>query len=220
MDAQPLTFDVFSDVVCPWCYLGKRRLAAALALVPGRRAEVRWRPFRLDPTIPAGGIPREDYLTRKFGSVAAIEPSHRRLTELGAAEGIVYRFDGITRSPNTVDAHRLIRWAAAEERQDEMVERLFAAYFTEGRDIGDPAVLSVLAREAGFASDIATRLASDADRRTVEDEIDAAYRMGVTGVPCFIVNRRIGVIGAERPEVLVEAIRQAEGAAPAGASVA
>jgi predicted DsbA family dithiol-disulfide isomerase len=216
MDGSDLSIDVFSDVVCPWCYLGKRRLAAALERLPARRAVVRWHPYRLDPTIPPEGIPRDTYLIRKFGSVAAIEPAHQRLRELGDAEGIDYRFDRITRSPNTLDAHRLVRWAAAEGRQDAMVERLFAAYFTEGRDVGDRRVLATLADEAGLSGDIAARLAGDEDRQTVEAEIDAAYRMGVTGVPCFVVNRRVGVIGAEPPDVLLDAVRQADAVPQAG----
>src|SRR5262245_7326733 len=126
MDKPDITVDVFSDIVCPWCYLGKRRLGAARARLPGRRAVVRWPPFRLDQTIPPEGIPRAAYIVRKFGSLAAIEPAHRRLTELGEAEGVDYRFDRIERSPNTRDAHRLVRWAAGDGRQDAMVERLFA----------------------------------------------------------------------------------------------
>jgi predicted DsbA family dithiol-disulfide isomerase len=142
MTQPALTIDVVSDVVCPWCYLGKRRLEQALALMPDRDTTVRWRPFRLDPTIPPEGIDREDYLTRKFGSLEAVADSHQRLTEIGQAEGITYRFDAITRAPNTVNAHRLARWASAENRQDAMVERLFAAYFSEGLDVGDNAVVA------------------------------------------------------------------------------
>ena len=150
MSAEPVTIDVISDVVCPWCYLGKRRLARAIGLLPEIQFVVRWRPFRLDPTIPPEGVAREDYLTAKFGSIEALDESHRQLTERGREEGIDYRFDRITRSPNTVDAHRLVRWAGAEGVQDDMVERLFAAYFSEGLDIGDPAVLAALSEDVGF----------------------------------------------------------------------
>ncbi len=205
-----LTIDVISDVVCPWCYLGKRRLARAIDLVPELGIVVRWRPFRLDPTIPPEGIARADYLSRKFGSVEAVEESHRHLTERGREEGIDYRFDRIVRSPNTVDAHRLIRWSAAEGDQDDMVERLFAAYFSEGLDIGDPQVLAGLAGDVGFdAGAVANRLASDDDREEVVAEIENAYRIGVSGVPCFIVDRRVAVTGAHPSEVLVQAIEQA-----------
>jgi predicted DsbA family dithiol-disulfide isomerase len=208
--AKPISIDVVSDVVCPWCYLGKRRLEAALDLLPDTPVAVRWMPFRLDPTIPRQGIGREAYLTRKFGSITAVGDVHRRLTQMGRAEGIDYRFEAITRSPNTVDAHRLIRWAGPEGRQDAMVERLFAAYFTEGLDIGDAGVLVRLAAEAGIAyGDIAARLASDLDSADVAAEIDNAQRIGVTGVPCFIIDRRYGVMGAQPPDSLARAIAQA-----------
>jgi len=212
MTQPALTIDVVSDVVCPWCYLGKRRLEQALTLTPDREITVRWRPFRLDPTIPAEGIDRETYLTRKFGSLEAVADSHRRLTEMGRAEGIAYRFDAITRAPNTVNAHRLVHWAAAEDRQDAMVERLFAAYFSEGLDVGDDDVLARLAGEAGLDGDIAARLAGQEDRDAVTAEVENAYRIGVSGVPCFILDRRYAVVGAQSAEVLVEAMTQAAAA--------
>jgi predicted DsbA family dithiol-disulfide isomerase len=210
MATSMTNIDVFSDVVCPWCYLGKRRLERALYGWSPGKAAVTWRAFRLDPTIPREGIDRDAYVTRKFGSAAAIEPAHRQLTEMGRAEGIDYRFDRITRSPNTLDAHRLIRWAAAEGRQDAVVERLFAAYFTEGQDIGDRAVLAAAAREAGLAGDIVARLASEEDLEAVQEEIDTAYRIGITGVPCFVIDRRLGIMGAQMPEVILDGIRQVE----------
>jgi len=209
--ATPITtLDVFSDIVCPWCYLGKRRLEQTLAALSPHQADVTWRAYRLDPTIPREGIDRDTYLTQKFGGAEAIEHSHRRLTEMGRAEGIDYHFDLIRRSPNTIDAHRVIRWAATEGRQETVVERLFAAYFTEGRDVGDRAVLAAIAREAGLAGDVAARLATDEDMASVQDEIDTAYRMGITGVPCFVIDRRVGVMGAQTRDVLLEAIRHAE----------
>jgi predicted DsbA family dithiol-disulfide isomerase len=204
------TVDVFSDVVCPWCYLGKRRLSRALAAMPQRLFAIHWLPFQLDPTIPAEGIDRDAYLIGKFGSTDAIEPAHQRLTEMGRAEGIEYRFDRITRSPNTIDAHRLIRWAAPAGVQDALVERLFAAYFTEGRDIGDHAVLAAIAAEAGLGGDIAARLAGDEDTETINAEIQNAYRIGVSGVPCYVIDRRLGVMGAQMPDALVAAVAQAD----------
>ena len=210
MSDEPVTIDVISDVVCPWCYLGKRRLARAIGLLPEIKVIVRWRPFRLDPTIPPEGVARADYLTAKFGSLEAIDESHRQLIERGREEGIDYRFDRITRSPNTVDAHRLVRWAAAEGVQDDMVERLFAAYFSEGLDVGDPAVLAALAGDVGFdAAAIAVRLAGDEDREMIVAEVENAYRIGVSGVPCFVIDRRLAVTGAHTAEVLVQAIGQA-----------
>ena len=205
-----LRIDVVSDVVCPWCYLGKRRLARALDAGIGADVEVGWRPFRLDPTIPPDGIPREQYLTRKFGSLDAVAPMHQRLAALGAEEGIDFRFEGIGRAPDTVDAHRLIAWAGARGMADAMVERLFAAYFTEGRDIGERRVLVRLAAEAGLDDpDIGDRLAGEEDRDTVVGEIDRARRIGVTGVPCFILDGRYAVMGAQPPETLAAAIGQA-----------
>lgn len=210
MSADPVTVDVISDVVCPWCYLGKRRLSRAAGLLPEIQLVVRWRPFRLDPTIPPDGVAREDYLIAKFGSIEALDESHRHLTERGREEGIDYRFDRITRSPNTVDAHRLVRWSAAEGAQDDMVERLFAAYFSEGLDIGDQAVLANLSEDVGFdAQTIAARLAGDEDRDMIVAEIENAYRIGVSGVPCFIINRRLAVTGAQPAEVLVQAVERA-----------
>jgi predicted DsbA family dithiol-disulfide isomerase len=203
-----LTLDVFSDVVCPWCYLGKRRLERALSLVPELDVSVRWRPFQLDSTIPPGGIERRVYLERKFGGAEAIAPTHRRMTEMGAAEGIEYHFERIERSPNTLDAHRAIRWAATAGHEEEMVERLFRAFFSEGLDIGDHAVLSRLAAEAGLdESVIASRLATDEDREAVAGEIAEAYRIGVTGVPCFVVASRYAVTGAQAPETIANALR-------------
>lgn len=197
------------DVICPWCYLGKRRLARAIDLVPEFNVVVRWRPFRLDPTIPAGGIDRADYLISKFGSLEAVGPAHEELTERGRAEGIIYNFDRITRAPNSVDAHRLVQWAAETGHQDDMVERLFAAYFSEGLDIGDKTVLADLALDAGFDHSVVSRLASDEDRDQVVAEIENAYRIGVNGVPTFIVDRRLAVTGAHPAEVLVQAMEQA-----------
>ena len=205
-----IPIDVVSDVVCPWCYVGKRRLERALALLPELDATVHWRPFRLDPTIPPEGISREAYLTRKFGSVEAVADMYRRLTDMGESESIAFRFDRIERSPNTVDAHRLIKWAGSEGLEDDMVERLFVAYFCDGLDIGDAGVLADLAGETGFPKGAVTaRLAGDESRTETVGEVENAYRIGVTGVPCFIVDQRIVVMGAHPPETIAEAINQA-----------
>jgi predicted DsbA family dithiol-disulfide isomerase len=204
-----ISVDVISDVVCPWCYLGKRRLERAIKLLPELEFSVRWHPFQLDPTIPPGGIERRDYLTRKFGSLDAIAATHANLTALGEREGIVFRFDAITRAPNTVDAHRLIRWAGVAGLTEVTVERVFRAYFADGIDVGDRSVLTRLAADLGMPGDIGTRLASEEDESEVAGEIAEAYRMGVSGVPCFIIDRRYAVVGAHPPETLVEAISQA-----------
>jgi len=213
-----ITVDVVSDVVCPWCYLGKRRLERAIGLLPELEFAVRWHPFRLDPTIPPGGIDRRDYLTGKFGSLDAIAATHANLTELGNREGIVFRFGAIARAPNTVDAHRLIRWASLVGLAEVMVERLFRAYFAEGIDVGDRSVLAGLAADLGLPGDIGARVASEEDRSEVVAEIEEACRIGVSGVPCFIIDRRYAVVGAHPPETLVEAIRQAVAAREAEAA--
>lgn len=206
-----LVVDVVSDVMCPWCFIGKRRLERALAARDeGPPVEVRWRPFQLDPTIPEGGMDRQAYLERKFGAGQA-DAIYDRVREAGATEDIAFAFEKIARSPNTLNAHRLIRWAGDAGRQDELVERLFALYFLEGADLSDDAVLVEAAGAAGLdAERIAEALASDADAETVREEIAQAQRMGVTGVPCFIVDGRYAVMGAQPPETIAEALSRAE----------
>ncbi len=162
---ETLTIDVVSDVVCPWCYVGEKRLGLALADEQGP-VEIRWRPFQLDPTIPQGGLDRAEYMERKFGKGGRLKEVHDRLTALGAEVGIPFAFDRIRRAPNTLDAHRLIRWAASTGRQAEAVDRLFRAYFVEGLDVGDPAVLVPIARECGLDPEsVATLLGGDDDKR-------------------------------------------------------
>lgn len=213
-----LAIDVVSDVVCPWCYLGKARLEHALRLAPEVPVAVRWHPFQLDPTIPKGGVPREDYLRRKFGDLGRIESIHRKLTEYGEAEGIVFRFDRIERAPNTLDAHRLIRWAGAADRETEMVDRLFQLNFAEGADIGDPAVLAAAAADVGMdPASVGDRLSGEEDCVAVQSEVAFWQHAGVTGVPAFILNRRYAVFGAQEAATLAAAIREAaaEGVAAA-----
>ena len=147
---QVLTIDVVSDVVCPWCYLGEKRLDEALSEESGP-VVVRWRPYQLDPTIPAGGLDRTEYMEKKFGKSGRLQSAHDNLTRLGAEVGVPFAFDKIKRSPNTLDAHRLIRWAAAADVQAEVADRLFKAYFVEGRDIGDRGVLPPLSTYDGMA---------------------------------------------------------------------
>jgi predicted DsbA family dithiol-disulfide isomerase len=210
MNPRSISVDVVSDVACPWCYLGKRRLERAMSLAPDVDVGVRWRPYRLDPTIPPEGISRNDYIVGKFGSLEAVRAAHERLEEYGRAEGIDYRFDLIARSADTTNAHRLIKWAHAEGKEDAVVERLFAAYFSEGKDIGDTSVLAAVAADAGLdAVSIEARLATDEDRGAVAAEIEEAYRIGVTGVPSFIIGRRYAVVGAHPAETIAAAIRRA-----------
>jgi predicted DsbA family dithiol-disulfide isomerase len=204
-----LEIDVVSDVVCPWCFLGKRKLDAAMKQVPNFDYEVRWRPFQLDPTIPPEGKSRHEYMSAKFGPERIAE-IHKRLEQAGAEEGVAFAFDKITRSPNTLDAHRLIRWAQGSGKQSEVVDRLFTLYFCEGQDIGDRAVLLRVAEEAGLDAATFARLYSEGvDIGTVREEISTAARMGVSGVPFFIFNGKYAVSGAQPVDALVGVIWKA-----------
>jgi predicted DsbA family dithiol-disulfide isomerase len=218
---QALTIDVISDVVCPWCYLGKRRLALALAEVAdGGQIAVRWRPYQLDPSIPAGGMDRRAYLKAKFRDDKRLDEVHARLTALGAEVGVAYRFDAITRAPNTLDAHRLIRWASVADAQDRIVERLFRLYFEEGRDIGERALLVEVARECGMDGEVVEQsFAEGRDVEAVQAEIAQAQAIGVTGVPFFLFASRFAVSGAQSVEALAAAIARAR-ASLAGVEVA
>jgi predicted DsbA family dithiol-disulfide isomerase len=171
--------------------------------------DVRWRPFQLDPTIPPEGIARAEYMSRKFGpeKIAAI---HARLEEAGQEEGLSFAFDKITRSPNTLDAHRLIRWAQPSGKQSDIVELLFNLYFVEGQDIGDRNVLIDVARQAGLDVDLITRLfVEGVDIVPVQEEISTAARMGISGVPFFIFGGKYAVSGAQPGDALVGVIWKA-----------
>ena len=205
-----MTIDVISDVVCPWCYIGKRRLDAALAARPAIKADIRWRPYQLDPSIPPEGIDRQEYLLRKFGDPQKIVAMHQRITTQGIEDGIQFNFVGIDRSPNTFDAHRLIRWAGDVGLADEVVESLFDTYFTQGRDIGDHAVLLEIAERAGMRGEgVARLLAGTEAREEVTIEILQAQQMGIQGVPCFIFASKVAVQGAHPAETLVQALDEA-----------
>jgi predicted DsbA family dithiol-disulfide isomerase len=208
-EIEPLTIDIVSDVVCPWCYLGEKRLEQALAEEAGP-VVVRWRPYQLDPTIPEGGLDRAEYMEKKFGKSGRLQSVHDNLTRLGAEVGLPFAFDKITRSPNTLDAHRLIRWATSAGVQSRVVDRLFEAYFVEGRDIGDRVVLTEIAAECGLDADLVERLlAEGADSEVVCQEVEQAQAMGVSGVPFFIFAGRLGVPGAQEPSVLRQAMAEA-----------
>ena len=208
-EIEPLTIDIVSDVVCPWCYLGEKRLEQALAEEAGPIV-VRWRPYQLDPTIPEGGLDRAEYMEKKFGKSGRLQSVHDNLTRLGAEVGLPFAFDKITRSPNTLDAHRLIRWATSAGVQSRVVDRLFEAYFVEGRDIGDRVVLTEIAAECGLDADLVERLlAEGADSEVVRQEVEQAQAMGVSGVPFFIFAGRLGVPGAQEPSALRQAMAEA-----------
>lgn len=204
-----VTVDVVSDVVCPWCFIGKRRLEAAIAR-SGLAVEVHWRPFQLDPTLPPLGRDRQDYLVGKFGTAEKVAAIHARLAAAGEAEGLAFAFDRIRRAPNTLDAHRVIRWSASAGRQGEVVEALFRAYFLDGEDIGDRKVLVGLAERCGLDATLVHRLlASGTDENAVRDEIASAVRLGVTGVPFFILAGRYAVAGAQDATTLAAALLKA-----------
>ncbi|MBZ9759655.1 DsbA family protein [Mesorhizobium sp. CA8] len=206
-----ITVDVVSDVVCPWCFIGQKRLDKAIAAASGIDVHVRWRPFQLDPTIPQGGMDRRQYMLGKFGSEERIQQIHARIEPLGEAEGIHFAFGAIKVAANTLDAHRVIRWAGAagEDVQNRLVRRLFQLNFEEGANIGDHAVLVKAAGEAGMdTSVVETLLPTDADVEAVRNEIATASRMGITGVPCFLLEGKYAVMGAQDADTLADAIRQ------------
>jgi len=212
--ADEFQIDVISDVVCPWCYIGQRRLAQALARLrdddAARRAPIRWHPFQLNPDLPQGGVPRKTYLEDKFGGPERAAQIYARVAAAGATVGIPFAFDRIERQPNTRDAHRLINWAQAQGDASDMVERLFRAYFSEGRAIGDHAILAAIAGEAGLDSAAARILLdSDAGIDAIALMDGRAREIGVQGVPFFIFNQHIAVSGAQEPDVLLDAIAQA-----------
>lgn len=218
-EANAITVDVVSDVVCPWCFIGQKRLDKAVAAAGDIDVHIRWRPFQLDPTIPPQGKDRREYMRAKFGSDERIREIHARIEPLGEAEGISFAFDAIKVAPNTLDAHRLIRWAGAagEAVQNTLVRRLFQLNFEEGVNIGDHAVLVEAAREAGMdASVVATLLPTDADVEAVRTEIATASRMGISGVPCFLLEGKYAVMGAQDVDTLADAIRQVAAAKARG----
>ena len=205
-----MQIDVVSDTVCPWCFIGKRRLARALEMRPEIAFDVQWRPYQLDPNIPREGVDRASYMKAKFGDGPRVAAMSESLKAEGLREGISFAFEKIDRRPNTIDSHRLIRWAAVAGIQDSVVERLFAAYFLEGRDIGDPGVLEFLAADVGMDSvQVAELLADDTDRAAVEREAKLAGEMGITGVPTFIFASKYVISGAREAEVLVQVIDKA-----------
>ena len=206
-DNQPVRIDVVSDVVCPWCFIGKHRLEKALALKPAIAVEVHWRPFFLNDWIPREGISREQYLTTKFGSPERYKGIAQRVTAAAAAEGLTYAADKMKRQPNTLDCHRLIRWAEGIGKAAEMKQRLMDLYFTEGADLTDRAVLAQAAGDVGLdAAETRAALDSDRDVAQIEQEARSAKEAGIEGVPCFIFGGKFAVSGAQSPEYLAEAI--------------
>jgi predicted DsbA family dithiol-disulfide isomerase len=211
MSAQkPLRIDVVSDVVCPWCFIGKRRLEKALTLKPDIPVELHWRPYFLNDWIPREGISREQYLTTKFGSVEKYKGIAQRVAAAAKDEGLTYAIDKISRQPNTTDAHRLIYWADAIGKAGEMKQKLMDLYFTQGADLTDREVLVRAAADVGLdAEQTRAGLTSDKDVAEVEREALAAKDAGIQGVPMYILGGRFAVSGAQAPEYLAEAIERA-----------
>jgi predicted DsbA family dithiol-disulfide isomerase len=206
---KPLTIDIVSDVVCPWCYIGKRRIENALKLVPDVPVEVNFRPFFLNSWVPREGISREDYLTTKFGSVDAYKGIAQRVVAAAGEEGLVYRPDLVKRQPNTIDCHRLIHWAEAIGKAPEMKQRLMELYFRDGGDLTDTDVLVQAAADIGLdAEDVRQRLATDEDVALISALAQDAAEKGIQGVPTYVFAQKYAVSGAQDPAMLARAIRQ------------
>jgi len=207
--AAPTTeLSVVSDAICPWCYVGKRRLEQAFGLMGGTpQFRVAWRPFELNPQMPKAGIDRREYRMRKFGSWERSLQIDAQLTQVGKSVGIEFRYDLMKRTPNTFDAHRLIWLAGQMGVQDAMVETLFRGYFSEGRDIGDATVLADLAVEAGIEQSRAEALLDGTEGSAeVAAEEEVAMRAGLSGVPTFVLGGRVLFSGAQSPELIARAL--------------
>ncbi len=203
---SPLSIDVISDVVCPWCYVGKRFLEKAIALKPEMPVALRFRPYLLNPWVPREGMSREDYLITKFGSVERYNANNQRVADAAAAAGLDYQRDLIKRQPNTIDCHRLIAWS---EQPSAMKQRLMQLYFAEGGDLSDREVLVAAAADCGLdAAEVRRRLASDEDVARIEAEANSAKEAGVEGVPFFIFGGLLAVSGAQPPEYLAQAMER------------
>jgi predicted DsbA family dithiol-disulfide isomerase len=208
--SKPVRIDVVSDVVCPWCLIGKKRLEKAIAMTPGVPVEVYFRPYFLNDWVPLEGMPREQYLTAKFGSPESYKSIAERVTAAAASEGLVYASERIKRQPNTREPHRLIRWAEAIGKAPEMKQRLMDLYFTEGADLSDTDVLVQAAADVGLdPAQVRADIASGKDIAEVEQEAQKAKDAGIQGVPMFIFGGKFAVSGAQAPESLAQAIAKA-----------
>ncbi len=217
----PITLDIVSDTICPWCYLGKRRLEAALAQRPDLELTIRWHPFQLDSTLPPEGAPHRERLAAKLGGTARLDAAHARLTELGQAVGIRYEFDKIARTPDTIATHVLARWAFEQggaPLQGRLIDRVFRAFFEEGADLTDQDVLVRLAGEAGLDPELTREhLAARKDFDAVRAEVDHWRQAGIDGVPTFVFDSKWAVSGAQDVDTFVQVLDRVatERAAPA-----
>ncbi len=207
---SPLILEVVSDTICPWCYVGKRRLERALALPGVPPVQVAWKPFELNPGMPPGGMDRREYRSRKFGSWEHSLALDAQVTRAGAEVGIAFRFEKIERTPNTLASHKLLRLAGQYGRQDTVAETLFDAYFTQGLDIGDPAILVRLGQQAGLpAAAIEAVLADDDVTRSIRDEEAHNHTRNLSGVPAFLLSDRLLASGAQHEDFLADTLRRA-----------
>jgi predicted DsbA family dithiol-disulfide isomerase len=201
-----VTIDVYSDVICPWCYVGKRRLEHALAELKTVRSHVTWRPFQLNPTMPKEGMDRTSYLEAKFGGLEVLTRLEQHVHEAGATERLCFAFDKIDRTPNTFAAHRLIWYAGQQGCQDAVVKSLFRGYFEEGADIGSLSALARLVEPVGL--DTVRFLLSEEGVEEVKAEESAGHRLGIRAVPYFLMNQTYAVSGAQPVEVFVKVIEK------------
>jgi predicted DsbA family dithiol-disulfide isomerase len=198
-----LGIEIVYDLVCPWCFLGSRRLMRTLRRRPDLLFDITWRPFLLNPDMPRIGMSRPDYVVRKFGGEERARRLYASISEIGRAEGVLFRFEKIRRTPASIDAHRMVRFAARFGRADEMVDALFSAHFTDGRDIGDHGVLLGIAQACGLETGPAKRfLSGEAETDAVHADNLRAHRLGINGVPCFVISGRHAIAGAQEPEVI------------------
>ncbi|MGH8278792.1 MAG: DsbA family oxidoreductase [Gammaproteobacteria bacterium] len=202
--------DVFSDVVCPWCYVGKRHLESALADATPGPTDIHWHAFQLNPDLPPEGRERSEYLRAKFGSAVSAERLHGRVTDAGKEAGIEFQFDKITRSPNTFQAHRLIQLAQTRGLGNQAAEMLFRGYFLDGRDLGDAATLAALGHAAGLEGDLDGFLAGEEQADTVRADLALARQIGISGVPFYILGNRYTLSGAQPAATFVQALKAAQ----------
>ncbi len=210
---DPVKLDIMSDPICPWCYIGKAHLDRALAAAPDHPFVIEWHPFQLNPDMPAGGMDRRAYLEGKFGGKEGAVKAYAPVVEHAEAAGLKINFEGMQRTPNTLNAHRLIHWAGIEGRQTAAVSALFKAYFVDTRDIGDAEVLADIADSIEMDASVVTRLlATDEDMQNIRDRDAHSRSMGVNSVPTFIVGGKHAVPGAQPPELWAKVIQEVSGA--------
>jgi predicted DsbA family dithiol-disulfide isomerase len=216
MTEQTIKLDILSDPICPWCFIGKTHLDRALATVPDHPFVIEWHPFQLNPDMPAAGMDRRAYLEGKFGGKEAAVRAYAPVVESAKSAGLEINFEAMQRTPNTLDAHRLIHWAGIENKQTDAVSALFKAYFTDGRDIGDAEVLGDIADGLGMDASVVSRLlGSDADRKDIQNRDAHSRKMGVNSVPTFIIAGKHAVPGAQPPEMWQKVIGELMEQSPA-----